>query len=155
MITKTVKKYKPQIGMMSCVGVYSDSYPYSFGNYFSLSDGPYIVNMWAENLKEFVRRNNLSEIECTVFSDGKRFLGVISDPLVPQEWLHSKLCVTGHGWSSRELCEAVLSHCGLVTTNEICGCEKPEESPDISIMMTFTPRKITYTCHRCHRNWEG
>lgn len=157
MITKTIEKYQARIGMQSCVGIGGQEYPKSFGNYFWLSDGPRIINMWSENLREFSKRNNLKEVECTIFSDGKHSLAIISDSLIPKEWLldsRYRLCVTGCGWGSRELCEAILAHQGLKVNNEICGCEKPEESPQISQCITFQPRSIKHFCNRCKRSWK-
>lgn len=152
MITETVKRYSPIVGMTSLVGVHRTDYPLSFGNYMSLHNGPYIVNMWAENLTEWARQNPVADIEVTELSDGKHVLGFISDDRL-SDWLNEKLCVTGHGWGSRELCEAALEFAGIELTNQVCGCEKPEESPSMYISMKYGGPKI-YICMRCKRSWQ-
>lgn len=155
MITKTIEKHPAQIGMVSLVGVHGE-YPLSFGNYFSLSSGLRIINMWAENLEEYNRQHNLIDVECTVFSNGKRSLGFITDERIPKEWLiDGRLCITGCGWGSRELAEACLQFAELPNINSYCGCEQPEQHPKISQMISFQPRVCTNTCHNCGRKWES
>lgn len=150
-VTKTVKTYAPAVGMMSCVGISTKEYPVSFGNYFWLHEGPRIINMWAENLEVAAQRLKITELECTEFSDGKNTLAFVTDPRLPNAWLYSKLCVTGCGWGSRELCEACLEFAGLENDWHYCGCEKPDERPSISRMMSFYPKVSTYCCQRCKR----
>lgn len=157
MVTKRIEFYTPKVGTISCVGCYGE-YPMSFGNYFWLSDGPRIINMWGENLKELVRRNILyyDKVRCLVYSDGKNELALVDDPSVGKEWLiKDKYCVTGCGWGSRELCETILTEGGYSTENHLCGCEKPNQAPMISKGWTIGNPIINYSCHLCKRNWSN
>ncbi len=158
MITQTRKYYAPEVGMESLVGIIgimSTDFPLSFGNYMSILDGPYIVNMWSENLREWSKRNpGFGVIEVTRLSDGKCTLGFITDKNIPDNWKNDKLCVTGHGWGSRELCEAALKFAGLEVGNEICGCEEPTQPPSISSSFSFGNPTISYSCSYCKKNWN-
>ena len=152
MITKTVKLIIPNVGCMSLVGI-GGEYPLSFGNYFWFSGGPYCVNMWAENLEECVRRNEITDLEITVFSDGDAELAFVTDKRVSEEWLNDTPCITGHGWGSRELCEACCEVFGVSTETCLCGCEAPEQSPKISMSGSLNDKQWTYRCQHCKRNW--
>jgi len=147
MITKEVKFFKSQIGTVSCVGIRKDFYPLFFGNYFWLNDGPRIINMWAENLTEASKRFNLVTVECTCFSNHDTTLAFITDKRIPKDWLNEKLCVTGFGWSTKELCIACLEFANLENRWHYCGCEKLEESPIINWSSVRG-----YICHRCNRS---
>ena len=121
-ITKEIRNVTAKVGMMSLVGIMGKEYPLSFGNYFAFSNGLYCVNMWAENLEEIVKRNKIDTVECTVFSDGKHQLAFVTDKRIPPNWLiQNRLCVTGHGWGSRKLCEACLAFAGYSIKNHISG----------------------------------
>lgn len=150
-----IVKYPAQIGFMSCVGIGRYDYPIPFGNYFSLSNGPYIVNMWAENFKEIVRRNNIQDVWCTEFSHNNRSLAFVTDKRIKPEWFNKRLCVTGHGWGTRALCEAALGFAGLPVRNEICGCEAPDQAPSIGCSFSFSNPITTYRCNNCGRWWES
>ena len=60
MTTIEIQKIVPLIACQSAVGIGDENYPLSFGNYFSFyhaSGELYCANMWAENLREWLRRN--------------------------------------------------------------------------------------------------
>lgn len=148
------RSYLPRVGTRSLVAT-SGEFPQSFGNYFWLSNGPYIVNMWAENFDEAVRRFNIDMIAVLVMTHQNHSVGFIADARIPPEWYNSKLCVTGHGWGSRRLCEAAYQHIGKAPLNEICGCEHPDISPCISRSTRLIPPRFTdYTCRYCGRTWR-
>jgi hypothetical protein len=154
------KMFKPVVGMASLVGVYADDYPLSYGNYFSIVDGSfwglYICNFWAENLKEWVRRNpDVEEIEVTVVSrpDGCS-IGFISDERLA-DWCNTRLCITGHGWPSAGVAKKVHELLGIEAIDQYCGCENEEQFP--SMTHSRDPSTDTYaiTCHHCSREWEA
>lgn len=157
MVKKTIEKIKALIGMHSLVGVNTSKFPVGFGNYFDFRSGERCLNMWAENLREFASKKEILEIECTVFSDGKSRLAFVTDKRVPTEWLHSRLCVTGRGWNSRELCEACCEFQGASTVNRICGCEAPDQAPRLGQSFRkdseYYPYKGTNHCHNCGRKF--
>jgi len=80
----------------------------------------------------------MTDIECLVveskMKDYTHSLALVIDPRVPDEWLNDSFCVTGHGWGTREMCEAMHEYVGKDITNEVCGCEEPTERPIISMM---------------------
>lgn len=179
MVLKEVKHVKPVVGMMSCVGIMGKDFPLSFGNYFSFSSdneddwyGLYCCNMWAENLKEFIRLHpEIEDLEVTVFSGECRSwdwnkngwaepyrththeVCVVTDTRVPAEWLNHKPCVTGCGYGSREICEEIHAWFGLDTTNSVCGCEAPNEPSKISRCTVPKEGTHIYRCHSCKRSW--
>jgi hypothetical protein len=158
MVTKTIEKIPAIIGGMSCVAINTEKFPVSFGNYFDFASGERCLNMWAENFGEYCVKNRVTVIECTVFSNDQSYrLAFITDSGVPTEWLHKKLCVTGRGWGSRELCEACCNFQGASIVNLICGCEKPNQSPHI---IQHYDHKIeepacTNICSSCNREWPN
>ncbi len=155
MIKQTTEKIKARVGMTSLVGILTDEFPVPFGNYFDFSSGERCLNMWAENLEEFAEKYEILELECVVFSNGKYRMAFVTDKRVPENWLHDKLCVTGRGWGSRELCEACHEFQGTSTVNRVCGCEKPEEEPSISQFGRMgEPYNIINICSRCKREWK-
>lgn len=89
-----IKKIKPAIGMVSLVAVSGKDFPLSYGNYFSFSSGHYCLNMWAENLIEWLKLNPAEEIEVLEIIDDKTFCVVI-DENIPKEWVNSQMCYTG------------------------------------------------------------
>ena len=95
-----IEHYPPKVGMMSCVGIMSNNYPLSFGNYCSILDGPYLVNCWAENLEEWVKRNpECEKIEITTITHLGKTIGLVTDKRL-EGWVNQRLCVTGNGWPS-------------------------------------------------------
>jgi hypothetical protein len=146
---------KPEVGMESCVGV-GGNFPLDFGNYFWLDDGLRIINMWSENLREFIKRNpEIKEIECKIYKRDNFELGIVIDNRVPKSWLTSRLCVTGCGWGSRELLEYISADLGFSVENKLCGCELPEQRPVISRGFSFGSKITSYRCSRCKRSWEN
>ena len=100
MVEVVVEHYPPIVGMSSCVAFLCCDYPMTRGNYCSIEDGPYLVNLWAENLQEWARRNpDAGKIEVTVISDEGNRIGLVTDSRL-REWCHSRLRVTGHDWPS-------------------------------------------------------
>lgn len=146
----------PRVGMMSLVGIGPSDYPIKFGNYCSIWDGPYLVNMWAENLKEWARRNpDSGPIEITEYTHGERSLGVVTDERL-KDWCNVKPCVTGYGWPSVAVLRLLGEVMGFPVVNEFCGCERETESPRISESWRTGPvREHTFICHRCKRRWQA
>lgn len=154
MLNVEVKHYRPIVGQVSCVGIGHNTFPLNFGNYFWISNGPYIVNFWAENLEEWTRRNpDVNTIEVTVVSDDNGSLGIITDSRM-KEWTNNRLCVTGHGWPSMLVLRKVGEITGLDITNKYCGCEQDNESPLLSHSFSFASDISYYHCHRCNRKWQ-
>lgn len=153
-VTIEKKLFKPAVGMESLVGIMNDNYPLSFGNYCSISGGPYLVNMWSENLREWSRRNpDVSEIEVTVVTHCGKSIGFVSDERM-RDWRNQELCVTGNGWPTAEVCRTV---CGLLGTDSsvwLCGCESSDQAPSQSLVFEFRGTTIRHFCQLCHRSWE-
>jgi len=116
-----LKYFEPIVGMESCVGVSDGPYPMDYGNYCSLVDGPYLCNMWSENLREWSKRYLAEEhahpmLQVLVFEsllvempkqDGlpvalSKTIGFVADDRCV-EWTNPHLCVTGHGWPNEEI----------------------------------------------------
>lgn len=143
------------IGFRSLVGICSSNYPLSFGNYFSISKGPRIINMWAENLEEWLCRTNQKDIQCRVFTWKDFSLGLVEDDRIPQDWLNKDPCITGSGWGSAELCIEVHKYLGKPLGNSLCGCEKLEDFPHIYVSYQRDDSGCleTFRCYRCGRRW--
>lgn len=163
MVIKTVKRLPAQVGCVSLVGINTDKYPVGYGNYFSLNQmyGPYIVNMWAENFEEIVRRNRMADIEVTVFAreaDPRQCIGVVTDERIPAEWLNKKFCITGHGWPSVAICKAVHEFMGVEDDGSwYCGCEGEDGYPSIGGRYTYDEGRLltkTNYCGKCKREWQ-
>ena len=99
-----IKHFKPKVFSSSCVGFTFKEFPMKSGNYCTITGGPYLVNLWAENLTEWSNRNpDVKTIEVTVFSSkGGRSIGLVTDKRL-KEWTNLKPCVTGSGWPSEEI----------------------------------------------------
>lgn len=113
----TKRMLPPRVGSMSLVGINPKDYPVAFGNYCRIAtvDGPYLCNMWAENLKEWALRNpEASLIEVTEYSHQGRSIGVVTDERL-EEWCSRELCVTGHGWPSEEVKQLVGASLSPIT----------------------------------------
>lgn len=109
----TYEYFEPKVGMMSLVGIIGGNFPLSFGNYFSLEGGPYIANFWAENLEEWVNQNpDCGKIKVAIVNDKNHSIGVIVDERL-QDWANKKLCVTGQGWGTVEICKKVEEITGI------------------------------------------
>lgn len=147
-----VEQYLPVVGMESLVGVLGKDYPLSFGNYCSISNGPYLVNMWSENLREWARRNPDEKIEVTVVSHGNSRVGIVTDKRL-SDWCHDRMCVTGHGWPSVAALRKAGEIMGLPITDRFCGCEKDEEAPKLSQMWS-QGKGSQIRCWLCGRQWE-
>ncbi len=96
-------KLEAAVGWRSCVGIVRREYPLSFGNYFSLRNGPRILNFWAENLEEAAKRflpDGLVEVRVWHWVEepyGERRVAIILDERIPSDWYHNNLCFTGYG----------------------------------------------------------
>lgn len=145
-----VTKLPPEVGLTSLVGLSSKrNYPLTFGNYCSINGGPYLANMWAENLEEWARRNpSVYEIEITVIKHNGKSLGFVSDQRL-QEWTNKKLCVTGNGWGTVGIHNKIHELLGVESINNVCGCENLEESPQIAVMNNLNNGLVTKTQHHC------
>lgn len=150
-----IRMYKPQIGGKSLVGTSSKNYPLSFGNYFWLNKGPYIINMWAENLEEWSRQNpDIDQIEVTILGyDDNNCLGIITDNRL-SGWLNDKPCITGNGWVSIKVLKIASKIMNFGIKNEMCGCEDLDDYPSISMSWESKNPKNKYTCCKCHRFWH-
>ncbi len=147
------KTFKPAVGMTSLVGVMSRDFPLSFGNYCSIAGGPYLVNFWAENLKEWGRRNpEVAEIEVTMVTHNGRSIGFISDERM-LSWCNTRLCITGIGWPSAKVCRLVCDLLGFSASEWLCGCETDDEQPSIFSKQRSGEPEVK-TCQRCKRSWE-
>jgi hypothetical protein len=143
----------PRVGMRSLVGIGDDRYPISYGNYCSIKGGPYLCNIWAENLEEWARRNpDSGPIEVTEYQHAGERLGMVTDERL-KTWCNSKPCVTGHGWPSVAVLHLVCGAMGIEPGNRLCGCENADQSPNIS--ERWVSHIHSYICHRCGRTWEG
>ena len=104
MITQTKIKIPAVVGMVSLVGIHDEGYPISYGNYFSFAEN-YLkcVNMWAENLEEWVKRTHVDKIEVTAFKYSPEIkyhpdFCFVTDERVTKDWLiQNKICITGCG----------------------------------------------------------
>lgn len=152
-LERSVHYFAPVAGMMSLVGIAGKDYPLEFGNYCSIAGGPYLCNMWAENLKEWARRNpDSGPIEITIVSHGDRKIGYVSDGRL-KDWCNSEPCVTGHGWPSVDAMREVCKRLGFDTADRACGCEQGHEQASIyrKYLKGGAP---TTTCMRCKREWN-
>ena len=136
--------------MMSCVGIMSQKRPVSFGNYCSFANGPYVCNMWAENIQSC----GLDEIECIVFQDGEHSIALVVDERLSEDWLYPKLCITGQGWGTRRMCERICEVSKRPVGNSLCGCEAPDQGPRIS-QSSRMGGPWTHHCHHCGRTWTN
>lgn len=107
----------PRVGISSLIGPGRER-PTKWGNYywlemedaelkkFQLDSQPRVVNMWAENMTEAVKRfcpDNLLFVR--FYAEKGRVFAVIHDPRIPEEWYYHKPYFVG-GWSpSREMIE--------------------------------------------------
>lgn len=160
-VSVTVEKFPPYIGMMSCVGIgirRPQDFPLAWGNYCSISGGPYLCNMWAENLGEWAQRNpDVKEIEITIVSHAGKSIGFVSDPRL-KDWFNKRFCVTGNGWPSVAVMRKVAELLDL-PPDWACGCERDDMAP--SCWERFDKYSCVRTCYYCdrqhveHFNTEG
>lgn len=101
------------IGGMSLIGV-GGKPPHSWGNYFSLWDGPRVLNFWAENLTAADEQFNLGgKVKIRRYRDENRDVCIIDDPRIPKEWYYNKLCFTGSGGGvSFEIAKDIYEYLG-------------------------------------------
>ena len=98
------KKIRAEVGMMSLVGVRTDSYPVGFGNYFSFTNGLRSINMWAENLKHAAShylQDGLVEVD--IWTDGDKQWAVVVDERLPEGHTFDNPCFTGCYPPSRKM----------------------------------------------------
>ena len=121
-----IKRIPAKVGFESCVGVGLGGieYPLGFGNYFGFWPDYKCINMWSENLREWARRNNASDIGVAVFSDKWAF---VLDPRVPEDWLYPKLCFTGGPWPKAKEMKEILDYVDLPYDTWLCGCEADDD----------------------------
>lgn len=151
-----VRDIEPVVGMHSLVGVVNESYPMPFGNYFSFEAGPRCVNMWAENLEEWVKQNILvGKIKIEIVN-GKH--AIIVDECIPRDWLiPDGICLTGSPGINVNGLKYMLNKMGMTFHNKfLCGCEDEDEFPFIHRAVGFinNKRKETFRCGKCGREWE-
>lgn len=108
----SIKEIPAQIGNRSLVGIIISTYPFNFGNYFSFyPDDTYCLNMWAENLDEWLKRKPMSMIKILEIRDTNRKFCLVIDPRVPADWINTKLCYTGCMVMSDEMKAIVTPYC--------------------------------------------
>ena len=154
-VQEQAKLFLPVVGMTSLVWIGDTDYPLKHGNYCSVAGGPYLVNMWADNLQEWAARNPGSgPIEITVFEHGGRCIGMVTDNRLA-EWCNSRPCITGHGWPSVAVMRLVCDRMG-VPHSVTCGCEGEDGQPRISELWSGTterPGRLVHICCWCRRQW--
>jgi len=108
----TVKEIPAQIGMHSLVGIGATVHPFKFGNYFSfVADGTYCLNMWAENLDEWLKRKPMEMIKVLEIRDTDRKFCLVIDPRIPEDWINTKLCYTGCMGMSVDMKAVIAPYC--------------------------------------------
>jgi len=99
---KILCKIPAIVGIKSLVGVNTEKYPVSFGNYFSFHQdidfyGIRCLNMWAENLraaKAHYLKDGYIQGYLYIEEDRKWFI-VYDDRIIGDDWYHNKFCWTG------------------------------------------------------------
>lgn len=76
----------PSITLMSKVGIYSESFPVKFGNYFDIN-GYRVANMWAENF-EYLQKQKIDMSSLKAKQFGRVIL--IVDERIPKDFLNPK-----------------------------------------------------------------
>lgn len=117
---------KAKVGGMSLVGVGSKR-PCSWGNYFWLSGGPRILNMWAENLEDAVEKFLLDGlVKIRDYGD----VAIIIDERIPQDYFYNKCCFTSSGGVSLEIAQDIYKTLGD-PTNELLRFTDPKQYHDL------------------------
>lgn len=152
-------KIKPVIGRRSYVDFIISSYPSPYGNYFWFSCGLhsyYCVNMWAENIEEWMRLHPPEEkIKVEIINKTHIF---ITDKRIEKDWLVPEgICLTDSSININiDGLKYLLDKVEKPYDNYICGCEKEEDYPNI--VQTFYESNsnkddINY-CKYCGRKWN-
>ena len=110
---------KIEIGFTSLIGVWGDR-PVPWGNYFSFVDGPYIVNMWVENL-EHAKDKFLTDGLVKIRNYGD--IGIIIDDRIPKDYFYNKCCFRRS--CSLEIAENIYEYLGD-PTNELLQFTDPK-----------------------------
>lgn len=143
----------PRVSMTSLVGIDLSraSYPLSYGNYCAIADGPYLCNIWAENLEEWANRNpEVKTIRIHEYRKGSHSVGMVVDKRL-DGWLNSEPCVTGNGWPDVTAMRIVCASMGASAKHRACGCEQPYEKPRIAIQGLHMQ---SHRCSGCGRTWD-
>lgn len=115
-----IERIPPKVGYESLVGIINAKYPLGWGNYFGFWPKYRCINMWSENLREWARRNQATDIEVAVFSDKWAF---VIDERVPADWLYPELCFTGGPRPTAGEMKEILDYAGRPYSDWLCGCE--------------------------------
>lgn len=142
MIEYEEKMIPAVVGCHSLVGIYGEA-PHAFGNYFDFSNGLRAVNMWSENLNDWVKKTNNTEIKVRVYEN--KFALVIDERL-PKGYI-TNLCFTGCGCRIggklyRHLLEENHKLCGESFEGKFCGCETEDQIPSFP-RYSYEREKIT------------
>ncbi len=140
-----IKRIPTQVGYMSLVGIITAQYPLSWGNYFSFSPVYYrCINMWAENMEEWARINNATDIEVAVFDEKWAF---VVDERVPEEWLYPELNFTGGPWPKAKEMKEMLDYAGRPHSDWLCGCEEDDDSAGLGGGGSYTDEETNEYVH--------
>jgi len=150
MVNRTVKHLPTRSVSQSAVNIRVKEFPCKSGNYFEFQGWVLCLNMWAENFREAVKRFSLEKIECIVYESGDIRMAFVTDPAIPAEWLHDHVCTTG-SILPREFIETLCAHQGIAPVDRLCGCEAPEQAPDLVERWDLASRKKTFRCYLCGR----
>jgi hypothetical protein len=87
--------------------------PHAWGNYFSLSNGPRILNFWAENLRTADKQFTLNgKVRVKVYTDANGSFGLIDDQRIPKDWYYNKLCFTGSRYPTLDTLKDMYEYIG-------------------------------------------
>lgn len=112
----SMQKVYASVGMMSLVGVMSNSFPVTHGNYFSFSNGLRCINMWAENLEHAVSCYlHDTYVQVHVWQDRFEQWGVVVDDRLPEGYTTSYPCFTGSILPSKEILKEMGKMYGWTT----------------------------------------
>ena len=150
-VLKTTRMIPIQLGWMTCIGFFSQSFPMPLGNYFIFASGEQCTNMWWENLIEWKQRNQIEAVQCTVLTHRSTgiSLAIVEDEKIPSTWLHEQHNISG----CRELIDEYCRYVNVSAANRYCGCELPDEFPHL-LFVTDGSNHVIIHCLNCRRVWN-
>ena len=139
-----IKRIPTKVGSRSLLGIINATYPLGWGNYFGFSPKYKCINMWCENMGEWARRNEASDIEVAVFGEKWAF---VVDERVPEDWLYPKLCFTGGPWPTAKQMKEILDYAGRPYQDWLCGCEADDDPAGFSGGGSYTDKATNERVH--------